>query len=92
MRSPGCRPRVDDYHVFHSGTALDGDHVVATGGRVLCVAALGHNVKTAQRRAYEIAEPSALTACRCAATSAIARRKTSGAKARARHPGKRVLE
>ena len=45
----------DDYHVFHSGTALDGDLVVATGGRVLCVAALGHNVKTAQRRAYEIA-------------------------------------
>jgi phosphoribosylamine---glycine ligase len=45
----------DDYHVFHSGTATDGDHVVASGGRVLCVTALGHNVKTAQRRAYEIA-------------------------------------
>ena len=45
----------DDYHVFHSGTALDGDQLVAAGGRVLCVTALGHNVKTAQRRAYEIA-------------------------------------
>ena len=45
----------DDYHVFHSGTALNGDAVVAAGGRVLCVTALGHNVKTAQRRAYEIA-------------------------------------
>ena len=45
----------DDYHVFHSGTALDGSEVVANGGRVLCVTALGHNVKTAQRRAYEIA-------------------------------------
>jgi phosphoribosylamine--glycine ligase len=45
----------DDYHVFHSGTALDGAQVVANGGRVLCVTALGHNVKTAQRRAYEIA-------------------------------------
>ncbi len=46
----------DDFHVFHSGTALKGDTVVANGGRVLCVTALGHNVKTAQRRAYEIAE------------------------------------
>ena len=51
----GLPPAGDDYHVFHSGTALDGDQIVATGGRVLCVAALGHNVKTAQRRAYEIA-------------------------------------
>ena len=47
----------DDYHVFHSGTALNGKAVVANGGRVLCVTALGHNVKTAQKRAYEIAEP-----------------------------------
>jgi phosphoribosylamine---glycine ligase len=47
----------DDYHVFHSGTALDGQAVVVNGGRALCVTALGHNVKTAQRRAYEIAEP-----------------------------------
>jgi phosphoribosylamine--glycine ligase len=46
----------DDYHVFHSGTALNGKQVVASGGRVLCVTALGHNVKIAQRRAYAIAE------------------------------------
>ena len=45
----------DDYHVFHSATALNGTEIVANGGRVLCVTALGHNVKTAQRRAYEIA-------------------------------------
>jgi phosphoribosylamine--glycine ligase len=44
-----------DYHVFHSGTALNGEQVVASGGRVLCVTALGHNVKVAQHRAYEIA-------------------------------------
>ena len=43
------------YHVFHSGTALNGEQVVASGGRVLCVTALGHNVKVAQSRAYEIA-------------------------------------
>ncbi|MDB5808513.1 MAG: Phosphoribosylamine--glycine ligase [Betaproteobacteria bacterium] len=47
----------DDYHVFHSGTAFSGDTVIAAGGRVLCVTALGHNVKTAQRRAYEVAGP-----------------------------------
>jgi phosphoribosylamine--glycine ligase len=46
----------NDYHVFHSGTALDGDKLVVHGGRVLCVTALGHNVKTAQRRAYEVAD------------------------------------
>ena len=51
----GLPPPGDDYHVFHSGTALDGTRVVANGGRVLCVTALGHNVRTAQRRAYEIA-------------------------------------
>ena len=45
----------DDYRVFHAGTALADDHVEVSGGRVLCVTALGHNVRTAQRRAYEIA-------------------------------------
>ena len=46
----------DDYHVFHAGTALSGKEVVTAGGRVLCVTALGDNVRAAQRRAYEIAE------------------------------------
>ena len=46
----------DDAHVFHSGTAFNGKQVVATGGRVLCVTALGHSVKTAQGRAYRVAE------------------------------------
>ena len=46
----------DGYHVFHAGTALKDKQVVVNGGRVLCVTALGHNVKTAQRRAYEIVD------------------------------------
>jgi phosphoribosylamine--glycine ligase len=46
----------DDAHVFHSGTAFNGKQVVASGGRVLCVTALGHSVKTAQAHAYEVAE------------------------------------
>ena len=44
----------EDCRVFHAGTALDGGRVVVQGGRVLCVTALGHNVRTAQRRAYDI--------------------------------------
>jgi phosphoribosylamine---glycine ligase len=46
----------DDYHVFHAGTRLNGADIVTNGGRVLCVTALGSNVRAAQRRAYEIAE------------------------------------
>ena len=48
--------RTEDCMVFHSGTALDGDKVVVSGGRVLCVTALGDSVKMAQRRAYQAAE------------------------------------
>jgi phosphoribosylamine--glycine ligase len=46
----------DDTHVFHAGTALSGDDVVTAGGRVLCVTALGDNVRTAQKCAYELAD------------------------------------
>ncbi|MEP7275256.1 MAG: phosphoribosylamine--glycine ligase [Betaproteobacteria bacterium] len=40
--------------VFHAGTALGDDgSVVVSGGRVLCVTALGDSVKQAQRAAYD---------------------------------------
>lgn len=52
----GLPPAGDDYHVFHAGTTLSGKDVVTAGGRVLCVTALGDNVRAAQMRAYEIAE------------------------------------
>jgi len=39
--------------VFHAGTTLDGDTLVTSGGRVLCVTALGNTVSEAQRIAYE---------------------------------------
>jgi len=43
-----------DLKVFHAGTALDpAPKVVTTGGRVLCVCALGDTVAAAQKRAYE---------------------------------------
>ena len=43
-----------DAKVFHAGTALRGGEVVTSGGRVLCVTALGESVAAAQRRAYEV--------------------------------------
>jgi phosphoribosylamine--glycine ligase len=43
-----------DYRIFHAGTTLDSGRVAVSGGRVLCVTALGHSVRTAQKRAYEI--------------------------------------
>jgi len=46
----------EDFHIFHAGTAIAGDQVVTSGGRVLCVTALGDTVKIAQARAYEVAQ------------------------------------
>ncbi|MEY4953081.1 MAG: phosphoribosylamine--glycine ligase [Pseudomonadota bacterium] len=39
--------------VFHAGTALDQGKLVANGGRVLNVSALGRNVTAAQAKAYD---------------------------------------
>jgi len=44
----------DDRKVFHAGTALQDGQVVTSGGRVLCVTALGASVAEAQHRAYEV--------------------------------------
>ena len=41
-----------DCKVFHAGTAIEEGAVVAAGGRVLCVTALGDSVRQAQRSAY----------------------------------------
>ncbi len=41
-----------DVEVFHAGTAIDGEFIVANGGRVLNVTALGANPKEAQQNAY----------------------------------------
>ena len=46
----------DDCRVFHAGTRLDGKKLVTSGGRVLCVTALGDSVKMARTRAYEALE------------------------------------
>jgi phosphoribosylamine--glycine ligase len=44
----------EEFRVFHAGTALKDGSIVTNGGRVLCVTALGDNIKMAQQRAYEV--------------------------------------
>lgn len=52
----GLPAQQEDLQVFHAGTKLvDGD-VVTSGGRVLCVTALGETVKYAQSRVYQVIE------------------------------------
>ncbi len=43
----------DDTKVFHAGTRPAGGRVLSSGGRVLCVVALGDSVTLAQRKVYE---------------------------------------
>ncbi len=52
----GLPEQLEDAYVFHAGTAIKDDDVITSGGRVLCVVALGDMVKLAQQRAYEIAD------------------------------------
>jgi phosphoribosylamine--glycine ligase len=52
----GLPTKLTDAHVFHAGTTVKDGKVVTSGGRVLCVVALGDMVKHAQNHAYEIAE------------------------------------
>ena len=42
-----------ELQVFHAGTTLDGGRLLTSGGRVLCVTALGESVRLAQQRALE---------------------------------------
>ncbi len=44
---------MDDVVTFHAGTRLEDAKIVAAGGRVLGVTALGKNVSEAQTRAYQ---------------------------------------
>ncbi|MGO4572981.1 phosphoribosylamine--glycine ligase [Microvirga sp. 2TAF3] len=42
-----------DVLVFHAGTKQDGDSILANGGRVLNVTAMGRTITEAKKRAYE---------------------------------------
>lgn len=52
----GLPKKLEDAHVFHAGTTMQDGTVVTSGGRVLCVTALGDRAVMAQKRAYEIAD------------------------------------
>jgi phosphoribosylamine--glycine ligase len=50
----GLPAPTEDGVVFHAGTALVDGGVRTSGGRVLCVCALGESVRVAQQRAYTL--------------------------------------
>jgi phosphoribosylamine--glycine ligase len=50
----GLPPEQPDAMVFHAGTRLENGVAKTSGGRVLCVTALGDSVKLAQQRAYDV--------------------------------------
>jgi len=49
----GLPAPAEDLRVFHAATAERDGQLLTSGGRVLCVTALGEKVKFAQQRAYE---------------------------------------
>lgn len=51
----GVPAETDDAVVFHAGTELRDGQLRTSGGRVLCVTALGESARTAQQRAYDVA-------------------------------------
>jgi phosphoribosylamine--glycine ligase len=51
----GPASEIPDVTIFHAGTRLDGQRIVADGGRVLGVTALGDTIADARTRAYEAA-------------------------------------
>lgn len=53
IRGIDAAEELNDVIVFHAGTKQDGDKIVAHGGRVLNVTALGRTISDAQARAYE---------------------------------------
>jgi phosphoribosylamine--glycine ligase len=50
----GVPKATEEFRVFHAGTALKDGSIVTSGGRVLCVTALGDSIRMAQRLAYEV--------------------------------------
>lgn len=49
----GLPPEAEDAVVFHAGTTADDGTLRVSGGRVLCVTALGDSARLAQQRAYD---------------------------------------
>jgi phosphoribosylamine--glycine ligase len=52
ITGPRLYETADNVHIVHAGTALDGDTLVAAGGRVLGVVATGPTLTDARGDAY----------------------------------------
>jgi phosphoribosylamine---glycine ligase len=52
----GIPAETADCITFHAGTALNGDQLTTSGGRVLCVVGLGDSVRMAQKCAYTVVD------------------------------------
>ncbi|EXJ16652.1 phosphoribosylamine--glycine ligase [Imhoffiella purpurea] len=55
----------DEAKVFHAGTRIEEEDVVTSGGRVLCVTALGHKVSAAHKLAYQAIDRIHWDGCFC---------------------------
>jgi phosphoribosylamine--glycine ligase len=53
-RITGLLPPAEDCRVFHAGTRLENGQLTTSGGRVLCVTALGDSLRMARTRAYDV--------------------------------------
>ncbi|WP_457091705.1 phosphoribosylamine--glycine ligase [Microvirga sp. P5_D2] len=53
IRNIDAAENLNDVIVFHAGTKQDGDKILANGGRVLNVTALGKTISDAQAKAYD---------------------------------------
>ena len=42
--------------IFHAGTKRNGNDIVTSGGRVLCATALGDDLKSAKKNAYNLVD------------------------------------
>jgi phosphoribosylamine--glycine ligase len=51
--------------IFHSGTTLDNDKILTSGGRVLCVTALGSDIETSKALAYSAVSKINWEGCYC---------------------------
>ena len=45
-------PTIDQVHIFHAGTAMNGNGLVSAGGRVMTVTGIGSDLTEARNRAY----------------------------------------
>ncbi|HDR9469476.1 phosphoribosylamine--glycine ligase [Burkholderia multivorans] len=52
-RINGIPAETEQAVTFHAGTTLDGDKLVTSGGRVLCIVGLADSVREAQQHAYD---------------------------------------